>query len=180
MKKSKDSLASILEKARGIREAAPGIMPEACRRFRWQLAECWLPDGKQRHLSLTFSWHAGDKRLEEFETTSRGMLFEKGGGLCGFAWKNGRPVWLEDLAAPPNLARSSLMAIAGLTTGVGMPVFDGNRLVAVFCFFSRTRRGRDETILEFLSSLAADIARSDGAATPPSPTSSSHARAARA
>ncbi|QDT63789.1 GAF domain-containing protein [Calycomorphotria hydatis] len=78
-------------------------------------------------------------KLERFELLSKHILFRKGTGLPGLVWERGLPVILEDLGSSHRFIRSEGAVEAGITTGLGIPLYFDRDEIFVLCFL--TARG---------------------------------------
>ncbi|WP_394751832.1 GAF domain-containing protein [Crenothrix sp.] len=82
--------------------------------------------------------------LDYFENMSKLVNMSKGKGLPGLAWQTGLPVLMEDIGQMEEFIRASDAQLAGITTGLSIPV----------C----TNKGRSY-VMTFLSAKATPIAK---------------------
>lgn len=88
------------------------------------VAELWLPQGE------VMAFGAGAYRgHHELMAASTPLRFHYGEGLPGAVWASGQALLWKELAGP--FARAELAAAVGIDAAVGLPLFDGERLVAV-------------------------------------------------
>lgn len=59
-----------------------------------------------------------------------------GEGLPGRVWESGEPAWIVDLSKDENFYRKDEFLKLGIRSGFGFPVKQGDRLLAIFEFFS--------------------------------------------
>ena len=95
--------------------------------------------------------------MKSFRTASEGSHFERGIGLPGRVWESKRPAWVENVTDDPNFPRSAAASIAGLKTGVGIPILSGKKVIAVLEFFMRESRAENERLLNVIASVAAQL-----------------------
>lgn len=96
-----------------------------------RVVEVWVPDAT----GTLLEWGGGlYDEAPRFGAASRSLCFGRGEGLPGEAWERGRPVVLKRFAGA-NFRRTRQAAEAGLTCGIALPVFDGERLTAVLVLF---------------------------------------------
>lgn len=69
-----------------------------------------------------------------FAAVSANLCFGRGEGLPGQVWDSGRPIVLRTLAGP-YFRRAATARAAGLSCGIAVPIFRGNRLSAVVVIF---------------------------------------------
>jgi GAF domain-containing protein len=77
--------------------------------------------------------------------------------MAGRVWSEGRPVWVPDLGADPNLVRAELATSLGLRTAMGVPISVGREVYGVMSFFSRRVQPPDETLLPMMTTLGSQI-----------------------
>lgn len=96
--------------------------------------EVWCPDEDGLQLERTSSFYAD---ADTFEAVSEKTKFHPGSGLPGLVWEAGVPVVFHDLAST-DFVRHEAARLDELTAGVGVPVFDGDKLVSVLLFLCHT------------------------------------------
>lgn len=96
--------------------------------------EIWSPDGTGQYLERSSAYYSD---ATSFESVSDRTQFSPGTGLPGLVWEAGVPVIFNDLAAT-DFVRHEAAAEDQLTAGIGVPVFDGDRFVAVLLFLCHT------------------------------------------
>lgn len=94
-------------------------------------AEVWIPDDSGTRLKLGTSFY-GD--LGDFESISKSMTFEFGEGLPGGAWQQRRPLVWNDLKND-QFKRRNFISDTGIASGIAIPVFSGEFLLAVAVLF---------------------------------------------
>ncbi len=92
-----------------------------------RVAEIWLPDERGEVLTLGAGLY-GDRHA--FAEYSRPMRFARGEGLPGQAWAERHPVIMGSFTGT-TFRRTAAAAEAGLTSGLAMPIFEGERIKAV-------------------------------------------------
>lgn len=98
--------------------------------------EVWVPDLSGDVLLRTDGLYGP---LREFGSASAEHGFIRGEGLPGRAWKEGRPILLDDLTDPTFL-RAEEAREAGLAAAIAIPVFSDATLKGVLVLFC----GRDD------------------------------------
>lgn len=73
-------------------------------------------------------------KATRFAAISRELCFGRGEGLPGQAWETGHPIVLKDLHGS-YFRRGAAARAEGLTCGIALPVFSGERLSAVVVVF---------------------------------------------
>jgi hypothetical protein len=97
-----------------------------------QAAELWLPQGE------VMAFGAGAYRdNHELAVASAPLRFHYGEGLPGAVWASGQALLWKELAGP--FARAELASLAGIDAAIGLPLFDGERLIAVLTLLLSSR-----------------------------------------
>jgi PAS domain S-box-containing protein len=110
-KQRENRLALQLAVSQIVGENAPGesagmrILEALCISQGWELGIEWLVNTEQMCLEFGTAWGVPGQRAEELIERSTGLTLAMGSELPERAWKEGRPVWLADLAAAPTSPR---------------------------------------------------------------------------
>jgi len=96
--------------------------------------EIWHCDTASEHDLSLMDGHFGT--LEHFEFQSLHTSFRKGTGLPGLVWESGMPIVLDDLGLSHRFLRSQDAIEAGITAGLGMPLFHDKQHVYIMTFLS--------------------------------------------
>jgi hypothetical protein len=83
--------------------------------------EVWTYDDVEGHLGLSAGYYNG---IQAFEEVSRRRVFRPGEGLPGQVFAAKAPVLFEELSSERGFLRAGAAADAGLTAGIGIPVFE--------------------------------------------------------
>ncbi|NQV28850.1 MAG: GAF domain-containing protein [Rhodopirellula sp.] len=96
--------------------------------------EVWTPTADGRLLERSSAYYAGSNALE---AVTEKTTFHPGNGLPGLVWEAGVPVIFNDLATT-DFVRHEAAQSDDLTAGIGVPIFDGEKFVAVLLFLCHT------------------------------------------
>ena len=113
------------------------VLREVCEKTGWVLGQAWVPNSATGVLDFVAGWYCGDGELKPFRALSQESHFKSGLGLPGRVWKSEQPAWVEDVTNAPNFPRSAAARMAGLKTGVGIPILARGKVIAVLEFFMR-------------------------------------------
>ena len=125
-----------------------------------RVIEVWVPDAEDELLVLGSAWYGTAKR---FGMLSQQMCFGRGEGLPGQAWEAGRPIVLKDFEGSA-FRRTAAAHADGLTCGIALPLFKGDKLNAVmliFCGDSDTQAGAIE-LWRNEAAVSKDLVLDDG------------------
>jgi PAS domain S-box-containing protein len=109
--------------------------------LQWELANYWEIDSQKTTLKCLEQWKAPylkSEAISNFQKISRNKTFAKLEGLPGEVWDKGQPVWISDILNRQNFPREPFAIKAGLHSGFGSPVYEGDQIIGVFEFFTST------------------------------------------
>ncbi len=151
------TITTELTTAEDLSSALEVVLRDVCEKTGWVLGQAWVPNPDRIALDLVSAWYCGDGELKSFRTVSEASHFEPGIGLPGRVWESKRPTWVENVTDDPNFPRSAAAQIAGLKTGVGIPILSGDQVIAVLEFFMRESRAENERLLNVIASVAGQL-----------------------
>ena len=151
------TITTELTVAEDLSSALEVVLRDVCEKTGWVLGHAWVPNPEGTVLDFVSAWYCGDGELKPFRTVSEASHFKPGVGLPGRVWKSKRPAWVENVTDDPNFPRSAAARIAGLKTGVGIPILSGNQVIAVLEFFMRESRAQSERLLNVIASVAGQL-----------------------
>lgn len=94
--------------------------------------ELWEPN-ELRELALGSGYYG---QLESFAEISRLLRFQRGRGLPGITWDRGLPHIIPDLRSSSTFIRASAARAAGVSAGLGIPLYRGNDVAQVLLLLS--------------------------------------------
>ena len=133
------------------------VLREVCEKTGWVLGQAWVPNPDTGVLDFVAGWYCGDGELKPFRALSQESHFKSGLGLPGRVWKSEQPAWVEDVTNAPNFPRSAAARMAGLKTGVGIPILSRGKVIAVLEFFMRESREQSERLLKVITAVAGQL-----------------------
>ena len=136
-------------------ELFPAVLELFGSSFQWDFAAFWRVDYERLLIRCVATWKPPGKAYPQFESLSRARPFDYGVGIPGEVWRSQQPIWTEDLPSSENFPRGAVSP--DFTSGAGIPIAIGRRVLGVIEFFSTTRRGREPQMLEFLTTAGAQI-----------------------
>lgn len=141
-----------------------------CESINWDYAEAWLPEQESPILELSPAWYVNPKRsveqvsdLEKFRLCSEDFILSPGVGLPGRVWSSQQPEWILDISAESEtyFLRHYIAKAFGIKTGLGVPILDRDRAIAILVFFQSQICQEDPQVIE-LAMTAAHIASQHG------------------
>lgn len=141
-------------------EVASMRMLEAlCVSQDWDLAVHWTVDPKGEHLEFSTAWGKPGRPSENLIQESLGVALPVGGELPGRAWREGRTVWIADLATVAASPRVHAALRQEMVSGWAVPVRVGEQILAVLEFYSRGRLRQEGEAMAAVETVASSMAQ---------------------
>jgi two-component system cell cycle sensor histidine kinase/response regulator CckA len=158
VRKLRSKIARVLAESRSLGEAAPQILQIVGERSGWSVGAFWLVHEPLHRLRCVAAWSADPRNGQSFRDASRKATFERGVGLPGRVWAEGRPVGVANLSAEPELQRAEAASREGLRQGCAVPVVSEGNVVAVLEFANQEALLPDATALRVLLDIGGQLA----------------------
>jgi PAS domain S-box-containing protein len=137
--------------------AAMRILEALCVSQGWDVALKWEVNPEEGRLEFCTAWGAPDRRTEALIHESMGLTMASGVDLPGRVWKEGKAVWIRDLAATPQSARVQSALQHEMASGWAVPVRVGSKVLAVLEFYCHFRMREDREALAAMETVAASL-----------------------
>jgi PAS domain S-box-containing protein len=137
--------------------AATRILEALCVSQGWDVAIKWIVDAKQRHLEFCTAWGAPGRHPESLIQESMGLSLPSGADLPGRAWKDGRPVWIADLASVPPSPRIQSALRQEMASGWAVPIRVGNSVIGVLEFYCHFKLREDREAMAAVETAASSL-----------------------
>jgi PAS domain S-box-containing protein len=137
--------------------ASMRILEALCVSQGWDMAVKWGVDAEGKRLEFSSAWGAPGKRAETFIHESMGLTLAGAADLPGRAWKDGRAVWVADLASMPYSPRVESALRHEMVSGWAVPVRVGNQVLAVLEFYCHFCLREDREALAAVETVAASL-----------------------
>ncbi len=121
-------------------------LEKICLLDRWDLGQAWFVDDKDETLFCSHSFYS-ELESPDFRRESLKLRLPAGLDLPGQVLKTGSPVWWTDATAEEDFLRKDVAERAQIKSGFAFPLFTESRIQAVFEFFSKQKRDRDEHLV---------------------------------
>jgi PAS domain S-box-containing protein len=138
-------------------QASMRILEALCVFQGWDVAVKWAVDAEDSRLEFSSAWGAPGKRAETFIHESMGLTLPGGAELPGRAWKDGRAIWIADLASMPYSPRFESAMRHEMVSGWAVPVRVGSKVLAVLEFYCHFRLREDREALAAVETVAASL-----------------------
>ncbi len=147
--------------AASVEDVMQVCLDKVCAYTGWPVGHAYVrAPGTFQRLVPTDLWHLADQeRFAAFRKISEQTEFNWGIGLPGRVLAGGEPAWVMDVTKDPDFLRAKPADDAGLRTGIAMPVPVGSEVVAVLEFFSVQVLQPDQSLLQVLVNIGAQLGR---------------------
>jgi len=133
------------------------ILEALCISQGWDVAVQWMVDAEQQHLEFGTAWGTPDRHAETLIQGSMGMTLAGSTDLPERAWKDGRTVWITDLASAGKTPRIEAALNQEMASGWATPVRAGSKVLAVLEFYCRFRLREDREAMAAIETAAASL-----------------------
>lgn len=146
--------------AKTIEEAIHVVLYQVCAHIKWQVGHAFLVSDSKGELISSNQWHLENaERFEAFKNATESIRFAPGDGFPGQAWQSGKPHWITDATHEMVPQRMKQAEESGIKAGVVSPILMGSEVVAVMEFFTAEATEPDESLLEILTHIGAQLGR---------------------
>lgn len=151
------AVTQILAESTDFSDSARKIVNEICERLDWEVAALWQTDSNRKVMRNLEICHAGKIETPEFDRLTESLTLEKGVGLPGRIWAEGKPTWVENIAEADHAPRAQAAEREGLHGAFGFPVTVGSDVLGVIEFFSPEIREPDEEFLKMVAGIGGQL-----------------------
>jgi PAS domain S-box-containing protein len=137
--------------------AATRILEALCVSQGWDVAFKWDVNAEESQLEFGAAWGIPGRRSEALIHESMGLKVASGAGLAGRVWREGRPIWIADLAAVAAAPRTDAALGQKMVSGWAVPVRVGNKVLAVLEFYCHFCLREDRELLAAIETVAASL-----------------------
>jgi PAS domain S-box-containing protein len=131
-----------------------------CRSLGWSVGEVWVVEPPIKAMRMIETWHSPVKELASFVEFGKHLLVPMGTSLPGRVWREGRLIWLGNLADDTQFVRVEAATRAGLRGAIGFPLRDQGEIVGVATFLSHSMPQPDDKLEALLVTLGAHLGQS--------------------
>jgi signal transduction histidine kinase/PAS domain-containing protein len=146
------SVTQAIFESQDFTSALKVALEEVCEATGWAIGEAWVPRADGNVLECSPAWYSKGN-LDTFHRASEQLTFAPGVGLPGRVWLSKQAQWRRDIASESdeNFFRLQLAKLAGLQSGLGIPLFTTTGVLAVLVFYMYESRDEDERFTELIS-----------------------------
>jgi two-component system, cell cycle sensor histidine kinase and response regulator CckA len=153
------TLYRALLETKTLSSACSATLQIVCEFAGWDLGLAWVPSPGEKDLTLFTAWYRDNPELAEFVRVCQGRSFSPDIGMPGRVWARRKPEWTSNLAAEPSdlFPLAPFAAQAGIKAVLGVPVLDGESVVAVLLLYSLEFKEKDSRLIQVVSEVAAQL-----------------------
>ena len=123
------------------------------------VAEFWSVDESSNTIVAQVLWSEPNADLTAFTEQSRALRLRSGEGLPGRVWANPSNVAFCDPTNDVNFPRRAAARIAGLQSGLAVPISTGGHFFGAINLFSKTALKTDALLFAMMNAIATDLAQ---------------------
>ena len=153
------SLYRALIETKDLSSACNATLQIVCEFTGWDLGLAWVPSPGGKELRLFTAWHRDNPNLVEFVEICQQRSFPPNVGMPGRVWVRRKPEWTSNLAAEPIelFPLAPFAARAGIKAVLGVPVLDGESVLAVLLFYLLEFKEKDTRLIQVVCEVAAQL-----------------------
>ena len=133
------------------------ILEAICMSQGWDVAIQWLVVPEQKQLEFGTAWGAPSRTAEALIEGSMGLTLDNFADLPERAWKEGRIIWVADLASAPASPRIESALSHEMVSGWAVPIRAGSKVLAVLEFYCHYKLREDPEAVAALETVAASL-----------------------
>jgi PAS domain S-box-containing protein len=147
----------LLVEADSLDEIGEEILGAIAQFAEAEVGELWIRG--EGCLQCIASWHKPeDPPLERFTAAARQLRSGPGDCLQGRAWTRRSIILIPELERDRGFLRRQSARVAGLQSGIVVPIMSGSEFFGVLLFFSRAPRDLDKGLRHLLRSISESLA----------------------
>lgn len=153
------TLYRVLIETKDLSSACSATLQIVCEFTGWDLGLAWVPTPNEKELTLFTAWHLDNAKLVEFIEICQARSFPPNVGMPGRVWVRRKPEWTSNLAAESAelFPLAPFAARAGMKAALGVPVLDGENVLAVLVFYLLEFRQKDSGLVQVVSEVATQL-----------------------
>jgi PAS domain S-box-containing protein len=151
------AVSQIVAENTGTDSAGMRILDALCISQGWDVAIQWIVDANEQHLEFGTAWGVPGRNAETLIQASMGTKLTSNEELPKKAWKDGRTVWITDLASAPKTSRIEAAVNQEMMSGWATPVRSGSRILAVLEFYCHFKLREDRDAITAVEMTAASL-----------------------
>jgi PAS domain S-box-containing protein len=155
------NVAIAANQANSVGEAISTALSQVCQHSGAVLGHAYfIQESSPVMLVPSSIWHTDQAdKFATFRTVTEATTLQVGEGLPGRVAKTGAPTWIPDIEKDANFPRNRGSANLNVKSAFAFPISIGGETTAVLEFFSEDTKERDDSLLEAMASIGAQLGR---------------------
>ena len=150
-------VSEIVGENRSPEIASERILEALCLSQGWDAAMRWEVNPDKNHLEFGSGWSAPGRAVNSLIRESVLMRLGMGEEMAGRAWREGKPIWIANLASE-GFGDHALTAMnEGMVSGCAVPVRVGKSVLAVLEFYSHYSRRENRESMAAVETVASSL-----------------------
>jgi PAS domain S-box-containing protein len=150
-------VSEIVGENRSPEVAAERILEALCLSQGWDTALRWEVNPDKNQLEFCTAWSASGRSVQTFIKKSVEMRLGLGEEMAGRAWRDGKAVWITNLASEGFGEHASTALNEGMVSGCAVPVRVGKGVLAVLEFYCHYCRRENRESMAAVEAVAASL-----------------------
>ena len=150
-------VSEIVGENRSPEVAAERILEALCLSQGWDTALRWEVNPDKNQLEFCTGWSAPGRSVQTFIKKSVEMRLGLGEEMAGRAWREGKAVWITNLASEGFGEHASTALNEGMVSGCAVPVRVGKSVLAVLEFYCHYCRRENRESMAAVEAVAASL-----------------------
>jgi PAS domain S-box-containing protein len=149
-----------ISEAKDFTTALQAMVETICRETSWECGGAWGPTLDGDAIERLPVWYAKSEAFDGLRPSARSLRLHRGEGMPGRAWERQAPEWADvDEVVAKRLATPRLAEVrtAGIVVAFSLPIFSGDKLLALLEFAATARRPEDVRLFEIIDACARQL-----------------------
>ena len=152
-------ISKTLSESENLKDFSKELLEIICTEISWDFAIFWIADTDKNLLNVENVWSSSVPESRRFiDMVDTSFSLSKGEGLPGKAWKDMKPVWVENIEDTNYFVRAEAVKEINLQSAFAIPVKRSSKILAVMEFFNKKRQPAEDDLVEVLNSVAQQAA----------------------
>lgn len=151
------SVTQLLARQGDMDNAIREVLAAVCLSLEWEIGCFWQLVPELGVMRCRQFWQNCSRDVEVFRTATLDLTVDSRDSLPGRVWKDGKPIWIGNLAQQSGFPRAELAGDVGLCGGFACPVAVGEEVIGVVEWFSSEIQQPDEDLLEMMATIGGQV-----------------------
>ena len=151
-------ISKTLAESASLEEASKIILKNICNGINWNFGFFWLIDENKEYLMPDYIWSDNEADSDYYTNTYKDTIkFSKDQGLPGRVLNEKKTVWTNNIGNDKWFIRKELASLMGWNSGMGIPISNGNSIIAIMECFSKKNINEQQELIDVLESAGRQI-----------------------